>query len=78
MSLSQALADAAATDDGPLPSATLALANQPLTLLGRLPELMPLRLLAHKPARVMQRPLLQLAVSLNLDGPNPLEHPAAV
>lgn len=65
-SFSQALADAGATADGPLPAATLALANQPLTLLGRLPELMPLRLLAHRPARTMQRPLLQLAVSHHL------------
>ena len=76
-SLSQALADAAATGDGPLPAATLALANQPLAPLGRLPELMPLRLLAHKPARTMQHPLLQLAVSRDLLRHTALEHPAA-
>jgi len=45
-----------------LPADTLAMARQLIPQLGRLPELLPPRLLAHAPVRAMQRPLLQLAV----------------
>lgn len=59
----QAEVDAAAALGAPLPLDTLALAVQPLPQLGRLPELMPLRLLAHNSSRSMQQPLMHLAVS---------------
>lgn len=58
----QADSTAAAVEGAALPADALAMARQLIPQLGRLPELLPPRLLAHAPVRAMQRPLLQLAV----------------
>ncbi len=73
--MSQAAADAEVAAGAPLPAETLAAGSQALPRLGRLPELLPPRLLAHEAARALQRPLESLAVgdstaAASLPGPS--------